>query len=107
VAAALALVLALLVLRAPAAAQELPTSTSEAPRPSLTTTSIVQDGDGGDDGLSTGNKVLLVVVGLVVFALLLAFFTWRYWRATKPAAEPSAVPEGVAPAPARRSAPTV
>jgi hypothetical protein len=96
----LALVLGPALVR-PAVAQESTTTTDAATtRPSLTTTSVVQREDGGgDDGLSTGNKVLIIVVGLVVFALLLALFTWRYWRATKPRSVEGATPSSAGRAP--------
>jgi hypothetical protein len=63
---------------------------------------VVQDDDGGDGGFSTGNKVVLLIAGLVVLALVLIVFTWRYWRATKPR-------RGSAPVepPSARNAPTV
>jgi hypothetical protein len=84
------LLCALLLLAAPAGAQEVPTSTTSSTtsttRPRLTTTSIERSEDGGRGrGLSTGNKVALLIGGLVVLALALTVFTWRYWRATKPA----------------------
>jgi hypothetical protein len=104
VAVALCLVL---VLCRPAAAQEAPSTTTTPPR--LTTTSVVQeDGNGGGRGLSTGNKLIVFIVGLVVLALLLIVFTWRYWRATKPGPV-SAVPDasGAPSGRARKSAPTI
>ena len=97
-------VCAVLLLRgSPAGAQES-TDTSAL---QLTTTSVEQaDGD-GDDGLSTGNKVVVLIAGLVVLALALIVFTWRYWRATKPARSPVAEAPPAASSPARKSAPTV
>jgi uncharacterized membrane protein len=83
-----AVLLCALLLAAPAAAQEVSTSstlsTTSTTRPRLTTTSIERSEDGGRGGLSTGNKVALLIGGLVVLAVALTVFTWRYWRATKP-----------------------
>ena len=80
---------AVLLFARPAGAQEGSTTTSSAPsttRPQLTTTSVERsEGDSGGGGLSTGNKVIILMVGLVVLALVLSVFTWRYWRATRPA----------------------
>jgi hypothetical protein len=103
---AVVLCLALFLWR-PAAAQEAPPSTTTT-RPHLTTTSVVQEEGDGPGGLSTGNKVVVLSIGLVVLALLLSVFTWRYWRATKPRPV-RVVPEAprAPPEPARKSAPTV
>ena len=86
----MAVLLCALLLAAPAAAQEVSTSTTPSTtsttRPRLTTTSIERsENGGGRGGLSTGNKVALLIGGLVVLAVALTVFTWRYWRATKPA----------------------
>ena len=104
--AAVLLCLALFPWR-PAAAQEAPPSTTTT-RPRLTTTSVVQEEGDGPGGLSTGNKVVVLIGGLVFLAVLLIVFTWRYWRATQPRPVP-VVPEAsrAPPEPARKSAPTV
>jgi hypothetical protein len=97
---------AVLLLRAsPVAAQESTTTTT---RSRLTTTSVEQtEGDGGD-GLTVGNKALVLIIGLVVLALVLIVFTWRYWRATKPSRAPvTGVPPAAPSSPPRKSAPTV
>jgi hypothetical protein len=95
-----------LLLWRPAAAQEAPSSTTTRPR--LTTTSVVQEEGDGVGGLSTGNKVIALIGGLVVLALLLMVFTWRYWRATKPRPVPVRPDAATAPSePARKSARTV
>jgi hypothetical protein len=96
---------AVLLLRAsPVAAQESTSTT----RSRLTTTSVEQIEGDGDDGLTVGNKALVLIVGLVVLALVLIVFTWRYWRATKPSRAPVTGASPAAPSSSpRKSAPTV
>jgi O-antigen ligase len=36
--------------------------------------------------------MVIVIVGLVVVALVLIVFTWRFWRATRPARAPVPAP---------------
>lgn len=96
-----------------AAAQESTTTTETSTSSSeLTTTTLAPTDGDGDDGVSTGTWVLLITGGLLVAALLLSAFTWRYWRATKPGSGSEGVAAGedeadVVPRPERRSAPTV
>jgi hypothetical protein len=61
----------------PNAPIELPTTTSLPP-----TTNV-------DRGTSAGTIVLLIISALVLIALVLAVFTYRFWRSTRP--EPPAV----------------
>ena len=58
---------------------ELPTTTSLPPPAAV------------DEGLSPGTVVLLVISGLLLVALALGLFTWRFWLSTRPevAAAPS------------------
>ena len=54
-----------------------------------TTTSTIAP-EGGDEGLSTGTVVLLIITGLLLIAGVLSLATWRYWRSTAPTARPLA-----------------
>ncbi len=97
----------LLGLTAPAATQESTTSTTSSTSSSrLSTTTLAPTEGDGDDGLSTGTVVLLITIGLVVAALVLSAFTWRYWRVTKPGSGPVAA-DAQLPRPVGESAPTV
>jgi cobalamin biosynthesis Mg chelatase CobN len=57
----------------PNAPIELPTTTSLPPATKV------------DRGISAGSLVLLVIGALLLIALVLAVFTYRFWRSTRPA----------------------
>ena len=58
---------------------------------STTTTSTTVVGVEGDDaGVSESTIIWLIVAGLVVISGLIALWTWRFWRATRPAPVPVA-----------------
>jgi hypothetical protein len=61
-------------LREPAGPVQMPTTTSTVPV------------DHGDEGLSAGSIVMLIITALLLIAGVLTWATWRYWRATAPAA---------------------
>lgn len=60
------------------------------PVPLPTTTSLPPSKGGVDDGVSAGTLVLLVITALLLIALVLGVFTYRFWRSTRPSA-PAAV----------------
>jgi hypothetical protein len=61
-------------LKDPAGAAQLPTTTSLPPQTKKV-----------DRGRSIGTLVLLVITALLLIALVLAVFTYRFWRSTRPA----------------------
>lgn len=65
----------------PAGPVELPTTTSVAAHPGKV-----------DNGISVGWIVLAAVSALLLTALLLSVFTYRYWRSTAPAGPSPGVP---------------
>jgi len=102
-----AVLFSLLVAPVPAAIRAGAQESTSTTGPRLTTTSVVQDDGDGDGGLSTGNKVVFLIIGLVVLALVLIVITWRYWRATRPVRAPAPVVPSPAPPSSPRKTPTV
>ena len=95
--------------RSTTTAQDLQTTTSTEPEVTTTTTNaLLVPGDGTDgaesttttsttvvtvsdstsSGLSEGTMLWLIVAGLVAIALLIALWTIRFWRATRPERPP-------------------
>ena len=60
-----------------------------------TSTTVVEVASAGVDGLSESTIIWLIVAGLVVIAGLIALWTLRFWRATRPA-PPSTTRKGAA-----------
>ena len=55
-----------------------------------TSTTVVGVENASSDGVSESTIIWLIVGGLVVIAGLIALWTWRFWRATRPAAASAA-----------------
>lgn len=49
-----------------------------------TTTTVATATKVKDGGVSDGTLIMLVIVGLVLIAGVVAVLTWRYWAATRP-----------------------